>query len=106
MPCIPARLVAFLGWVQHKKQQSTPDSPCDRRALVKGFAAGVLGTVVIAGTGTGFEVFPGVDTTAASAAEIGTKQSPIAVVGAGGEWREEVSSALLLIMVYSYTPSI
>lgn len=97
-PVTPARAVAFLGATQrhrHQKQRSTPDSPCDRRALLKGFAAGVLGTAVVVGTGTGFEVLPGVDTTAAFAAEIGTKQSPIAVVGAGGEWREELSRLLV-----------
>lgn len=56
----------------------------DRRTLVKGFAAGLLGTAAVAGAGTGFEVATGVNT-AASAAEIGSKQSPVAVVGAGGE---------------------
>eukprot|EP00904_Undaria_pinnatifida_P004351 jgi/Undpi1/13917/HiC_scaffold_9.g03568.m1 len=74
-----------MGATQNDNEKQSTDSPCDRRALVKGFAAGVLGTAVVAGTGSGFQVLPGIDATAALAAEIGTKESPIAVVGAGGK---------------------
>ncbi|CAM9815721.1 unnamed protein product, partial [Pylaiella littoralis] len=54
-------------------------SPLDRSSLVSRLAAGLLGTTAVvattAGTGLG---------DAALAAEMGTKQVPIAVVGAGG----------------------
>lgn len=63
------------------------DSSCDRRTIVQGLTAGLLGTAVVAGAGTDVEVVTGVHT-AASAADIGTKQSPVAVVGAAGEWSE------------------
>lgn len=52
-------------------------------------AAGLLGTAAVvttaAGTGEELRLLTGVDT-ASSASEPGTKQSPIAVVGAGGKW--------------------
>lgn len=40
---------------------------------------GLISTVVTVGAGMGVD-------NAASAAEIGTQQNPIAVVGAGGKW--------------------
>lgn len=47
-------------------------------------AAGLIGTAVIAGARTGFQLVPEVET-AVYAADIGTETNPIAVVGAGGE---------------------
>ncbi|CAM9547189.1 unnamed protein product [Scytosiphon promiscuus] len=56
--------------------EGSASSPLDRRSLANRFAAGLLGTAAIVTTSAD---------TAASAAELGTKQSPIAVVGAGGK---------------------
>eukprot|EP00752_Nemacystus_decipiens_P006971 g6254.t1 len=55
--------------------QDSSASPFDRRTLLNRCAAGLLGTaaVVVSGSGGAF------------AAEMGTTQSPIAVVGAGGK---------------------
>ena len=95
----------FMGATQNDNEKQSTDSPCDRRALVKGFAAGVLGTAVVAGTGSGFQVLPGIDATAALAAEIGTKESPIAVVGAGGE-RAEERGLMPMIIVHGSVSSV
>lgn len=48
--------------------------------MIRNAAAGLVGTLVVAGTGTARD-------TAATAAEIGTKDNPVAVIGAGGAWR-------------------
>ncbi|CAM9465070.1 unnamed protein product, partial [Ectocarpus sp. 4 AP-2014] len=79
--------------------EDTSPSPFDRRSLVNRVAAGLLGTAAVvttaAGTGEELRLLTGVDT-AASASEPGTKQSPIAVVGAGGKWTGKLAVEGLL----------
>lgn len=56
-----------------------------RRDVLVTITSAVLGTAVIAGAGGGVDIVSGTET-AASAAGIGSADSPIAVVGAGGTW--------------------
>ncbi|CAM9322475.1 unnamed protein product [Ectocarpus sp. 13 AM-2016] len=99
---VPAAVVGFLAPSVHTSArrlqlpaglrmsatEDTSPSPFDRRSLVNRVAAGLLGTAAVvttaAGTGEELRLLTGVDTVA-SASEPGTKQSPIAVVGAGGK---------------------
>lgn len=60
------------------------DHSLDRSTLIKNVAVGLLGTAVVGGGSTDFQLISGVNIDA-YAAESAAQASPIAVVGAGGE---------------------
>lgn len=60
------------------------DRSLDRSTLIKNVAAGLLGTAVVGGGSTDFQLIPGVNI-GAYAAEGAGQTSLIAVVGARGE---------------------
>lgn len=89
-PAPDPRPPPFLPRPPHQSAaEDNSSSPFDRRTLVDRCAAGLLGAaaaVVVGGGGAA----------AAFAAETGTRQSPIAVVGAGGKLNEATAVSSIL----------